>query len=228
MSIVTSEKTENIFIQKGRLKSFKKGELIIQAEESPEGVFFLQSGYVRFYSINEDGRELTLNIFKPGSYFPLIWSLTDAKNNYFFEAMTQSTSYLLPRNIFQNYLNNNSDVLFDINKRLLIGMDGLLTRIQYLMMGTARQKILSTILMLSLRFGEKNNLEELLIKIPVTHKDIANLAGLTRETTSVEMKNIESEGLIAKAGRIIKIPDLEKLRNESYMQVDGETLPYSF
>src|SRR3989304_7730686 len=80
-----------------KLIHYKKGEVIMRPDDSPQGVYFLKKGYVKFYSVSQEGYELTLNIFKPGSYFPMLWAIGDIPNMYIFEAMMDAEVLRAPK-----------------------------------------------------------------------------------------------------------------------------------
>src|ERR1700690_2389559 len=69
-------------------RNYKKGEMLIRADDDPQGIFCLTKGYVRQYSISKTGFELTLHIIRPISYFPMVWAINGAPNVYYFEAIT--------------------------------------------------------------------------------------------------------------------------------------------
>ena len=58
--------------------------------------------------------------------------------------------------------------------------------------------------------------------MPLAHKDIASLAGLTRETVSIEMKNLEKKGLIAYKRNQITIKDVDKFKKECKVELNYE------
>ena len=82
----------------GRFSEIKyaKKEYILRAEDEPQGIYFLKSGFVKQVFLTESGKCLTLNIFKPGTYFPLTWALGGVENHDFFEAMTAVVTYRAP------------------------------------------------------------------------------------------------------------------------------------
>ena len=80
----------NTFFSKYSSTSYDKNTVILSAEENPKHVFYLKSGYVRMYSISESGKELTLNIFKPDTYFPGTWAIAQLPNYFFYETMTSA------------------------------------------------------------------------------------------------------------------------------------------
>ncbi len=226
MDSVLTEKLEKFF-SAYRLLLLKKGELVIRPDDNPQGVYFLRNGYVRMYSIFEDGRELTLNIFKPQTYFSMIWTIGNLENTYYFQAMTEAELARAPKEQFLEFIKGNPEIMFDVTRRVLIGLDGLLTNVLHLLSGTAEKRVVAALFLSAKRFGEKNKQGAVIIKLPLTHQDIANLAGITRETTSIEIGKLTKRGLISSRNHCLIINDLKKLEEESFLEKDEEPLPYS-
>ena len=42
-------------------RKYKKGEMLIRADDDPQGIFCLSKGYVRQYTISKTGNELSMN-----------------------------------------------------------------------------------------------------------------------------------------------------------------------
>lgn len=222
-----SEKLDNFFGQFKQVR-YKKKDTIIYAEDDPAGIFYVTKGFVRFYSITEEGKELTLNIFKSGSYFPAMWLISNIDNIYFYEAMTSVEVRRAPKDKVLKFLQENNDIMLELTKRILSGMNGLLIRIQYLLLADARQKVISVLTMLAARFGTNYENGDVFVELPVTHQDIANLAGLTRETTSLEMEKLKDEDLISYNKRSLVIKKSDKLQEQSLIYIDEKPLPYTF
>lgn len=122
--------------------------------------------------------------------------------------------YQAPRDEFVKFVKANGDVLFELTSRILIRLYGLLRRMEYLVFGNAYNKVASIISICAERFGSvgKDGIE---IGVPLTHKDIANLIGVARETASIEIKKLEEEGAIGYLGRHIIVKDMKKLKTAS-------------
>lgn len=215
------------FFNKYKIRRYGPKEVIIRADESSPYVFYIKRGYVRSYTISEAGKEFTLNIYKPGNYFSMNCVLGGVSNTHFFETITPVDVCVVPRDKVISFLEQNPEVLMDLTKRVLVGLEGVLTRMQYLLFGKAYNKVASSILLCSRRFGEKTH-NGTKIQIPLTHQDIANLAGLARETASVEIKKLERMGIIASPSKRIVVLDEERLKEESLIYLDEEILPLSF
>jgi CRP-like cAMP-binding protein len=163
------------------------------------------------YQIFENGRELTLNIFKPGTYFPMIWAFSGQTNRYYFEAFSSAKVFIAPKDSVIKLLRSDPEILFDLTSRLVTGFGKLLSNVEQLLCANASQRITCTLVILANRFGKAVSDNRILITLSLSHEDIANLSNLTRETTSIEMKKLMDQKLITYTRRKIFIESLEKL-----------------
>lgn len=209
------KKLEQFFAQ-FHLLSYKKRETILRAHDTPHGVYYLKRGYVRVFSVSHTGEELTLIIFKPHDFFPILWGIADRQIAYYIEAMTSVELWRAPRESFTAFLTKNPDVLFVLTQRIIIRLGGLLTRMEYLVFGSASSKVASILLILAERFG-RTDAGNTVIQVPLTHKDIANLVGITRETASIELKKFENEKIISHTKRLFVIHNFKNLKNASLL-----------
>lgn len=150
----------------------------------------------------------------------MIWTFNTSPNKYYIEAMTPVEVYLAPRDEFIKFIKENGDVLFELTSRILIRLGGLLTRMEYMVFGNAGSKVASIIAICAERFGHKNTIGETVVGVLLTHKEIANLIGVARETVSIEIKRLENEEVIGYRGRHILIKDNRKLRAKSKLGLD--------
>ena len=212
------ETLEDFFAKSGPIH-YKKGATILHGGDEPRGVYFLKKGYVRLFSISNEAEELTLVIFKPQDFFPMIWALNGSTNFDHFEAMTPVEVYRVPRAEFIQFLKEHPDVFSELVTRILIRMSGLYQRMQYLAFGKAHSKVASILYICAERFGKKTG-SNVVIDVPLTHKDIANLVGMTRETVSIEMKKLAQKGVISYKGKVVTVHDLVRLKEESLFDED--------
>lgn len=150
----------------------------------------------------------------------MIWAINATPSNYYLEAMSHVEIQRAPRDEFIKFIKANGDVLFELTSRILVRLGGLLTRMEYMAFGNAHNKVASIISICAERFGHKNTHGETVVGVFLTHKDIANLIGVARETVSIEIKKLENEGIIGYSGRHIVIKDPKKLRSKSKLGLD--------
>lgn len=215
MSVLATQKL-NRFFSKFKKYSYKKGEVILREGDVPQGVYFINKGYVRDYSISKNGEELILIVFKPEDFFPMSWVFNDKPNTHSFEAMTAVELWRCSKKDFTTFIKANPEVFFELTSRIVLRLGGIMQRMEYLAFGNAQEKVASLLLILAERFGKKEG-KNIIIKVPFTHKDIAMFLGIARETASIEMKKIERKRIIGHRGRLIAIKNVVKLQSESLL-----------
>jgi CRP/FNR family transcriptional regulator, cyclic AMP receptor protein len=211
MNATVSQKIE-LFFANYRLRSLDEGQILTHAGEDPPGVTHLISGQVRQYEITERGNELVLNTFKPPAFFPMSWAVNKTPNQFFFEAATPVTFRQAPADEAVAFIKANPDVMFDLLQRTYRGTDGLLLRMASIMDGTAYKRVLLELLIMCRRFGEQNGEGEYIISIH--ENDLAQNAGLSRETVSRELQKAKTSGLVRTARKSIIVRDVQALESE--------------
>ncbi len=206
---------ENFFKQFNSPHVFKKNQLILWPEAEPPGVLYVKSGFVRQYLVSRDGKEITVNILKPETYFPIIWALNNVGSIYFYESLTDVTLLKASKEDVVKQLESHPDLLYDLTKRTLSGLDGITRIMETLIAGNAYLQIVSVILVLAKRFGKPKGKNKIIITIPLTHRLIGTLAGLSRESTSLELEKLTKNKTITRKNRFILINDVKKLEKES-------------
>ncbi len=222
------EKIEHFFNKFDTKRIYNKKEIIVRADDIPPGVFYLKEGYARLYTVSATGQELTLNIFKPGSYFSMMWAIGETQNTYYFEALTKIELLKAPKEALVEFVRQEPEVLFELTRRILIGLDGLLGVMESLMFGNSYNKVAIVLVIAAKRFGKKQENGEIVIDLPLTHQIIATLAGLTRETTSLIIKEFEKGKIIYSKRPFLVISNLEKLEQEAAISKQQQHHPHVF
>lgn len=191
-------------------QSYKKGEILVRAEDAPPGIFYLMEGAVKEYAISRSGEELVVNVFKPIAFFPMSWAINGTPNQFFFEAMTDVTLRRAPRDDVVTFIKHNPDILFDLLSRVFKGTDGLLTRMTYLMSGNAYGRLVAELLIYVKRFAKGQNK----VNLTISEKDLAALTGMTRETVSREIRILKEKKYVSLVNHTIVINNVQLLEEE--------------
>ncbi|HSX28257.1 MAG TPA: Crp/Fnr family transcriptional regulator [Candidatus Saccharimonadales bacterium] len=190
-------------------KTFAKGEVLIQAESEPPGIFYIREGRISQYDIASSGRTIVVNVFTPAAFFPMSWAINRTPNHYFFEAMTEVITYQAPAEDVVAFLRDNQDVLFDLLSRVYRGTDGLLRRIAHLMGGDSRTRLQFELLNAAYRFGETR--PDGMVFVPLKESDLAQSSGLVRETVNRTIHRLKVAGLITVTHQGFILRDLAEL-----------------
>lgn len=180
----------NAFFSKYEFMKMKRKEYLLRNTDTKiEYVYFLTKGYVR-QCFSADGDEIIFNIYKPHAFFPIVFILNDLPNTFNYRALTDVEYYRAPRRDVVKFIQKNPDVLLDLTTRLGLGLNRLQTLITFLRLDEARSRVYGFLWLLATRFGSKNG-NYFTLDFPMTHKEIASLTGLRRETVSREMSALE-------------------------------------
>lgn len=212
---MNTDKTKEFeeFYKQFSIREYKKGEMLIRADDDPQGIFCLTKGYVRQYTISKAGFELTLHILKPISYFPMVWAVNGTPNVYFFEALTPVEVGRAPRDQVVNFIKDRPVVIFELMSELLEDYAETLTRMEHLVFSDAYRRVISVLLYIAKHFGVKKG-GEIIVDHRFTQQDIATLVGVARETASNELTKLEKKGLIKYIDHSMSFKNLDKLNSE--------------
>lgn len=204
----------NVFSE-SKVYNFKKGQVIIRPDEEIPYTYYIVRGFVNIYSISANGQQKDLIIFRAGDIFPLVPIVRgDVLSTWFFEAMTDVDLLRIPRLEFTNHMKNDPDIKDEIMDLLVSVIKIFRRRIDILEVIKSDERIIEDLLFISESFGVTNNDGSVVLNVPITHKDIASRAGVTRETVSREISKLEKKGLVDYDKHMIVIKNINKLQEE--------------
>lgn len=206
----TSEKKLTEFFTQFPTKSYQKNELLLPAYAKVHSFYFLETGAVKMSKTTVSGKKIVLHIFFPGSFFPLLAIEEHDVNPYDFSAILPTTVRVVPRNELLSFLKSDVKVLWDLQQRLLKGLAGLLTRIEQVSLTPAISQVAGLLVYFSKHFTSESS-ESTKIEVTITHQEIADWLGLSRENVSIQMKKLETDGVIEIKEHAILICDKTKL-----------------
>lgn len=173
---------------------YRKNEIITFAHQEPQGVAYIVEGLVEQYDVTPEGNKVTVNIFKPGSFFPMSWAMHKNPNEYFFAAFTEVRVKWCSPDVAVRFLKDNPDVMFDLLSRVYVGTDALLKRLVLAASGIASSRLVFELLIEAHRFN--GPIEGGKKTVKVRQNSLAARSGLARETISRELHKLEAEGLL--------------------------------
>ncbi|MBI4092140.1 MAG: Crp/Fnr family transcriptional regulator [Candidatus Levybacteria bacterium] len=207
-----AQKLLKSFFNEYDLKTFAKGEMILRPESGK--IFFLTKGAVRMFTLSKEKEELTLNIHRAYSLFPMSL-IFNIQNKYTFDSLTETQGYFAPKKDFKKFINKNPAVLFDLLKRIYLGFDGFFMLLEALLSGDAFYRVLIQLIIYTRRFGQKNG-KVATFNWNLTHRQLASQTGLARESVTKEIKKLQDRGLVGYSGKKLFINDVSELEKEQF------------
>ncbi|GBD95788.1 MAG TPA: Crp/Fnr family transcriptional regulator [Nitrospirae bacterium] len=181
-SSLTDKEMDQI-IDKMVVKQFKKNETILYEEDTNELMYIILLGKVKVIRTTEDGKEIILAIHKSGSFFGEM-SLIDGKTTPASVVATDdSLIAIISKKDFFSIIFLQNKVTRNLLEILCSRLRKCWDTIQLLNFNNAAQRTKMLFLMLSDEYGEKTR-EGVILNIKLTHQDISDMTGLTRETVT--------------------------------------------
>jgi CRP/FNR family cyclic AMP-dependent transcriptional regulator len=198
----------------GTVKHFSKGEVLVQGDEEPKGVYLIQSGYVKAYTISRTGQQNLLLIHGANEIMPLPWALDGAqKLGVFYEAMSDVMIISSSKDDLRVAMGSNTWLTEQILRQLVSTFTVYAQRIQSLEYRLPRERVIARLLDLADRFGKATD-EGTVIQAPITHQDIADSINMTRETASRALEQLFDDQLVAQNQHLFIILNADTMLEE--------------
>lgn len=198
------------FLDSKRPIKYKKGELIFRPGDSIENGIYIKSGFLRAYTVCKDGQEVTLNLFRPSSLLPTFFCPEKTLCSYYLEALTPVEVIRLPRQEMMEMIGKDKELLVEFLDNTFSECREMLNRVESLASGDAYSKVVSVLL--SVVKGSKK--ADVPVGFALTHRLIASMTGLTRETVTLQMLKLKKQGFITGKGKHTRINDIDRLKEE--------------
>lgn len=135
------------YFRDGTLKHFQKGEVLVQGDETPDGVFLIKSGYVKAYSISHLGQQNLLLIHGSNEIMPLPWALDGPqKIGVFYEAMSDVAVLRTSKHDLRDAMGLNTWLTEQILRQLVTTFTVYAQRIQSLGYRLPRERVIACLL----------------------------------------------------------------------------------
>ncbi len=188
-------------------RNISKREQIYLPGEEAEYVYVIQSGRVKLSRCSECGKEVILSIMGPGEVFGLEPLLGHDSRRAQAIALEGGRLLALRRDRFQEMILQNPELLMTllriVNERLWDSRDSL----SRLVFKDVKSRLAALLLELARSDGKVCG-NEIRLEAPITHQDLANLIGSTRETTTATLNQFKRARLIQFDRRRIVISGL--------------------
>jgi CRP-like cAMP-binding protein len=191
-------------------RSFPQKTPIYLPADAANGVLLLASGRVKICSITVDGKQSILTFVEPGELFGELAILAGGQREEIAEAVESSTAILIPADEMRRLVAEHPEVSLGITKLFGLRRQRIERRLKYLLFHSNRERLIHLLLELAEQYG-RPVADGVNLGIKLSHQDLANIIGSTRETVTVTLGELQSAGLLQMGRRKIVLADLERL-----------------
>lgn len=178
-------------------RTYPAGQIVIYQGDRPSHMFFINKGGFKYYDIDQSGNEKIISVLGPTSFVPLFYTFgTQKEIQAFYSTLEETELLLIPLDEFRERLYTDRTFSHHVMRWFIGEAEFLAFRIRSLERNDAKGKIAETLHYLALRHGIPVKGPWYRIAFPVSQQTLADLTGLTRETVSITLKDIDKHGII--------------------------------
>ncbi len=199
-----------ILEQKARLRTFAKGSAIYLPSDQADSVFLLAEGRIRLCSNTPDGKQAIMAFVEPGEVFGELALFHSSNHEERAEAATNATVILLPGDEVRQFMENCPQLAIGVTKLIGFRRARIERRLRSLLFRSNRDRLIQLLVELAEQYGKKHPLG-IAISISLSHQELASIIGATRESVTMILGDLQSEGLLQVSRQRLLILDLYRL-----------------
>jgi len=190
-----TDKEINDVVSKARIRKFRKNRTVLSEDDTNHYMYIILKGRVKVVQMTEDGKEVILAVHRSGESFGEV-SLIDGKTiRASVVAIEDSVIADIAKKDYIFLVMNNKKMLENLLSILCVRLRESWDKIQMLSLASASARMKMLLQLLSEEHGRKTP-EGVAVNIRLTHQDIANMTGISRETVTRIMDKWHKDGEI--------------------------------
>lgn len=185
--------------RRGEIRRYRKGTVLIQEGESGDTLFIILSGRMRVYASASNGREITYGVYGAGEYIGEM-SLDGGVRSASVITLEPCECSVVTRATLRQHISEHPDFAFELLGKVIRRARSATLSAKQLALNDVygRLSMLLTGLAIEQPDGSR------LVSERLSHLEIANRLGCSREMVSRLMKDLERGGYVA-SGKNIRI-----------------------
>ncbi len=191
-------------------RRFDRGQVVFTEEETGEYMYIVREGRVKVSRWLPDGREVILAFRGAADFFGEMSLIDGYSPRATITAVLPSSILSLSRGGFRELLTEApfADALM---RTLCVRCREAWQQIEILSHRNAEARIRMALHHLCEQEGEELDDGRVRLTVRLTHRDLANIAGVSRETATRALRQLVHGKLVEVDGRIFEVPDPERL-----------------
>ena len=200
----------------GTLRRYEKGQFIFRAGDPGKNVYFLRTGRVKIYQLSTLGRQVILWFCFPGEIFGLAEVAHGGGRVVNAQTCEGADVLCIAHQRFNAYLETHTAAASVIMQVLSCRLRVLGDMLVNLIDDNVDTRITKLILRLSACYGTPVG-DEVHLNMRMTHQEIADMVGTTRQTVTKVLSQLRHGGLLSIENHRICIQSRELLDERSRM-----------
>lgn len=180
-------------------RTYKRNAIVISRGDEGNSLYLILAGKVRVYLDDDKGNQVTIAEYGPGECFGELALFSGAERVANVVTTEDSRCAVLSQQAFMDFMREYPEVSFRVIGSLVERIQAMTEEINILALFDVYGRIRHTLMKLSSEHDGKRVTEK------ITHQDIANRIGSSREMVSRILRDLKDGGYISIAGKQITI-----------------------
>lgn len=193
------------------LREIRRRQVVYLPGDPGDAVYFVNGGRLKVSKVTRDGKELTLAYRVPGEIFGELCLVEGGPREEMAEAMENALISVVDRTVFEQILVKEGAMGARLVKVVARRRRDVENKIEQLIFKDVNAKLADLLLRLGDEYGTEDS-RGTLVSLKITHQEMANLIGSTRETVSLTLSQFKKRGFIHSEGRKVIIADRDGLK----------------
>ena len=190
----------------GVLMRLKKGDTLFMPGDDSEHAYLIKKGSIKATFLGLDGKEIALPLLRPGQVLGISSFLDWGHRICYATAINDVEALRITGNDMKAFINRHIEVAVLVIEYLGMRLRNAWKIIEELASKNVRERLIRMLFTLSNDFGRKDG-EMIIIDINLTHEQIAQMIGTSRQTVSTIVNILENLAVIEKDRKRIIIHD---------------------
>ncbi len=186
--------------------TYPKGALLFMERQDARGVFVLCEGEVKLSISSSEGKTLIMRVAKAGEILGLMAAMSGSPYEVTAETIHPCQIAFVRREDFLRFVAKHPEASQGVVKQISSQYQGACEQLRTVGLATSAQEKLARLL-LTWSAGIQQTKNGTQIKVPLTHEEIAEFIGTTRETVTRTLSDFKVRNLVAIHGSTLMIPN---------------------
>ncbi|HEY2931148.1 MAG TPA: Crp/Fnr family transcriptional regulator [Acidobacteriota bacterium] len=191
-------------------QEFKKGDIILMEEDTSKYMYIVLDGRVKVARLLPSGKEMILAFHEKGDYFGEMSLIDGGTTPATVTAMSPTNIAFVGKKDFTHSLLIHPKVNYAMLTMLCTRCRDAWTQIEVLTFNNADARIRTALFHLCQKKGERTA-DGVRISLHLTHKEIADMTGISRETATRVLNNLQHKNVLTVETKHYIVHDPEML-----------------
>ncbi|MCE9579320.1 MAG: Crp/Fnr family transcriptional regulator [Deltaproteobacteria bacterium] len=193
------------------MKEVRRRDVVYLPGDPGRSLFFVNGGRIKVSKVTRDGKALTLAYCGPSDIFGETCLVDGGPRSEMAEAVENAMLTEIERGDFDRLLSANAVLGAQMTKVMVMRRRDLENKVEALVFRDVTSKLAELLVKLAGEYGV-DDARGTLVALKITHQELANLIGSTRETVSLTLSTFKRKRYIVTEGRKVIVSDSDGLR----------------